>query len=27
LMEYLLAMELKGIVQELPGKRFVLTDQ
>ena len=27
LMEYLLAMELKGIVQELPGKRFVLADQ
>jgi DNA processing protein len=27
LMEYLLALELKGVVQELPGKRFVLTDQ
>jgi DNA processing protein len=26
-MEYLLAMELKGIVQELPGKRFALTDK
>ncbi|MEW5796908.1 MAG: DNA-processing protein DprA [Candidatus Zixiibacteriota bacterium] len=26
-MEYLLALELKGVVQELPGKRFVLTDQ
>ena len=26
LLEYLLALELKGIVQELPGKRFVLTD-
>jgi len=27
LLEYLLALELKGVVQELPGKRFVLTDQ
>ncbi len=27
IMEYLLALELKGVVQELPGKRFVLTDQ
>lgn len=27
LMEYLLALELKGVVQELPGKRFILTDQ
>ena len=26
-LEYLLALELKGIVEELPGKRFVLTDQ
>jgi len=26
LLEYLLALELKGVVQELPGKRFVLTD-
>lgn len=27
LMEYLLALELKGVVQELSGKRFVLTDR
>jgi len=27
LLEYLLALELKGVVQELPGKRFVLSDQ
>jgi DNA processing protein len=26
-LEYLLALELKGIVEELPGKRFVLADQ
>ncbi|MCP4686370.1 MAG: DNA-protecting protein DprA [bacterium] len=26
-MEFLLALELKGVVQELPGKRFVLTEQ
>ena len=26
LLEYLLALELKGVIQELPGKRFVLTD-
>lgn len=26
LLEYLLALELKGIIEELPGKRFVLTD-
>jgi DNA processing protein len=26
LLEYLLALELKGVVQELPGKRFVLAD-
>jgi DNA processing protein len=27
LMEYLLALELKGVVVELPGKRFALADQ
>jgi DNA processing protein len=27
LLEYLLALELKGVVEELPGKRFVLTDR
>lgn len=27
LLEYLLALELKGIIEELPGKRFVLTDR
>lgn len=27
LLEYLLAMELKGVVQELSGKRFVLNEQ
>ena len=26
LMEYLLALELKGVVEELPGKRFTLAD-
>jgi len=26
-MEFLLALELKGVVEELPGKRFVLTEQ
>jgi len=26
-LEYLLALELKGIVEELPGKRFALADQ
>jgi hypothetical protein len=26
-LEYLLAMELKGVVQELSGKRFVLNEQ
>ncbi len=26
LLEYLLALELKGVIQELPGKRFVLAD-
>jgi len=26
-MEFLLALELKGVVQELPGKRFVLTER
>lgn len=27
LMEFLLAMELKGVVRELPGKRFVLSEE
>lgn len=27
LMEYLLGLELKGVVEELPGKRFVLADR
>jgi len=26
ILEYMLALELKGVVQELPGKRFVLAD-
>jgi DNA processing protein len=27
LMEFLLAMEIKGVVRELPGKRFVLSEE